>query len=138
MGEKILKHIAHDQYISDLALYTLAVNLVRALPDVRDGLKPVTRRIICTLLNDEKALYPKTVKAQKVNGDVMGNYHPHGDSYPSFKTLINYFEIKMPIVNGQGGWGSVAGDPQSAARYTECGLNPFGLECVCGALATNK
>ena len=138
MGEKILKHIAHDQYISDLALYTLAVNLVRALPDVRDGLKPVTRRIIYTLLNDEKALYPKTVKAQKVNGDVMGNYHPHGDSYPSFKTLINYFEIKMPIVNGQGGWGSVAGDPQSAARYTECGLNPFGLECVCGALATNK
>lgn len=138
MAEKILKHIAHDQYISDLALYTLAVNLVRALPDVRDGLKPVTRRIIYTLLNDEKAIYPKTIKSQKVDGDVMGNYHPHGSSYPSFKTLVNYFEIKTPIVYGQGGWGSVAGGPPSAARYTECALNQFGLECVCGALANNK
>ena len=138
MAEKILKHIAHDQYVSDLALYTLAVNLVRALPDARDGLKPVARRIMYTLLNDEKATYPKVVKSQKVNGDVMGNYHPHGDTYPTFKTMINYFEAKVPLMNGQGGWGSVAGDPQSAARYTECGLSEFGRECVCGALEKNK
>ena len=138
MAEKILKHIAHDQYVSDLALYTLAVNLVRALPDARDGLKPVSRRIMYTLLNDEKALYPKVVKSQKVDGDVMGNYHPHGSTYPTFKTMINYFEAKMPLMNGQGGWGSVAGDPQSAARYTECGLSEFGRECVCGALEKNK
>lgn len=138
MAEKILKHIAHDQYVSDLALYTLAVNLVRALPDARDGLKPVARRIIYALLNDEKAIYPKVVKSQKVNGDVMGNYHPHGDTYPTFKTMINYFEAKVPLMNGQGGWGSVAGDPQSAARYTECGLSEFGRECVCGALEKNK
>lgn len=138
MAEKILKHIAHDQYVSDLALYTLAVNLVRALPDARDGLKPVARRIMYTLLNDEKAIYPKVVKSQKVNGDVMGNYHPHGDTYPTFKTMINYFEAKMPLMNGQGGWGSVAGDPQSAARYTECGLSEFGRECVCGALEKSK
>ncbi len=138
MAEKILKHIAHDQYVSDLALYTLAVNLVRALPDARDGLKPVARRIMYTLLNDEKATYPKVVKSQKVNGDVMGNYHPHGDTYPTFKTMINYFEAKVPLMNGQGGWGSVAGDPQSAARYTECGLSEFGRECVCGALEKSK
>ena len=138
MAEKILKHIAHDQYVSDLALYTLAVNLVRALPDARDGLKPVARRIMYTLLNDEKATYPKVVKSQKVNGDVIGNYHPHGDTYPTFKTMINYFEAKVPLMNGQGGWGSVAGDPQSAARYTECGLSEFGRECVCGALEKNK
>lgn len=138
MAEKILKHIAHDQYVSDLALYTLAVNLVRALPDARDGLKPVARRIMYTLLNDEKAIYPKVVKSQKVDGDVMGNYHPHGNTYPTFKTMINYFEAKMPLMNGQGGWGSVAGDPQSAPRYTECGLSEFGRECVCGALEKNK
>lgn len=138
MAEKILKHIAHDQYVSDLALYTLAVNLVRALPDARDGLKPVARRIMYTLLNDEKAIYPKVVKSQKVDGDVMGNYHPHGNTYPTFKTMINYFEAKMPLMNGQGGWGSVAGDPQSAARYTECGLSEFGRECVCGALEKSK
>ena len=138
MAEKILKHIAHDQYVSDLALYTLAVNLVRALPDARDGLKPVARRIMYTLLNDEKATYPKVVKSQKVNGDVTGTYHPHGNTYPTFKTMINYFEAKVPLMNGQGGWGSVAGDPQSAARYTECGLSEFGRECVCGALEKNK
>ena len=56
MAEKILKHIAHDQYITDLALYTVATNLVRALPDARDGLKPVARRILYALMNDEKAI----------------------------------------------------------------------------------
>ena len=137
MAEKILKHIAHDQYITDLAIYTLAVNLVRALPDVRDGMKPVSRRIMYTLLKDEKAIFPRVVKSQKVDGDVMGNYHPHGNTYSTFKTMINYFEAKAPIMNGQGNWGSVAGDPPAAARYTECGLNEFGRECVCGALEKN-
>lgn len=138
MGEKILKNIAHDQYISDLALYTIATNLMRALPDARDGMKPVTRRIIYTLMNDEKAFFPKVVKSQKADGAVVGNYHPHGNTYLTFKTMVNWFEAKMPIINGQGSFGSISGDGPSAARYTECGLNKFGEEAICGALVNNK
>lgn len=138
MAERILKRIAHDQYITDLAIYTLAVNLVRALPDVRDGFKPASRRIIYASFADERAIYPKKVKSQKLDGDVMGNYHPHGNTYQTFKTLINAFEAKVPIMSGQGSFGTIAGDPPSAARYTECGLSPFGLDCIIGALASNK
>lgn len=138
MAEKILKHIAHDQYISDLALYTVATNLVRALPDARDGLKPVNRRVLYALLHDEKATGPSSkVKSASVSGTVMKMYHPHGDTYPTYKTMINWFEVKQPMMTGQGSWGTVSGEPPAAPRYTECCLSPFGLECVLGALASN-
>ena len=139
MGERILKHCAHDQYIADLALYTVATNLVRALPDARDGLKPVNRRILFTLLNDEGAISPRTqVKSSAVEGTVMKKYHPHSGTYSTFKTMINWFEIKEPLMLGQGSFGTISGEGASANRYTECCLSPFGLECVCGALANNS
>lgn len=139
MAEKILKHIAHDQYITDLALYTVATNLVRALPDARDGLKPVARRILYALMNDEKAISSSSkVKSAAVEGTVMKKYHPHSGTYPTFKTMINWFEVKQPMIIGQGSFGTVSGEGPSASRYTECYLSPFGLECVCGALATNN
>lgn len=138
MAERILKHMAHDQYISDLALYTVATNLVRALPDARDGLKPVARRILYALMHDEKAVSPSTqVKSAAVSGTVMKKYHPHSDTYPTFKTMVNWFEVKQPMMIGQGNWGTVSGEPPAAPRYTECCLSPFGLECVLGALANN-
>lgn len=138
MAERILKHIMHDQYISDLALYTVATNLVRALPDARDGLKPVARRIIYALMHDEKATsYANRVKSAAVEGTVMKKYHPHSGTYPTFKTLINWFEVKMPILSAQGSFGAVSGEPASAPRYTECYLSQFGLDCVCGALIEN-
>lgn len=133
--ERILKHIAHEQYINDLALYTVAVNLVRSLPDARDGLKPSSRRILYALDHDEKAYNNHMVKSASATGTLMKHYHPHGDSiYNTFKTLINWFEVKMPLVKGQGNFGTISGDEQAAARYTECSLNDFGLECVIGAL----
>ena len=139
MAEKILKRIAHEQYITDLALYTVATNLVRALPDVRDGLKPVARRILYAMMADEKAISPSSkVKSAAVEGTVMKKYHPHSGTYPTFKTLINPFEIKMPLMIGQGSFGTISGEPASAQRYTECYLSPFGLECVCGALYNNS
>ena len=139
MAEKILKRIAHEQYITDLALYTVATNLVRALPDVRDGLKPVARRILYAMMADEKAISPSSkVKSAAVEGTVMKKYHPHSGTYPTFKTLINPFEIKMPLMAGQGSFGTISGEPASAQRYTECYLSPFGLECVCGALYNNS
>lgn len=135
MAEVIRKSIAHKQYIEDLALYTIATNLVRALPDVRDGLKPVARRIIYTLMNDEKAIdTAHQVKSAAVEGTVMKKYHPHSGTYPTFKTMVNWFEIKQPIMIGQGSFGTISGEVASAQRYTECCLSPFGLECVCGAL----
>lgn len=138
MAERILKHIAHDQYIQDLALYTVATNLVRALPDARDGLKPVARRILYALMNDEKATsISSKVKSAAVSGTVMKKYHPHGDTYPTFKTMVNWFEVKQPMMIGQGSWGTVSGEPPAASRYTECCLSPFGLECVLGALTNN-
>lgn len=138
MAEKILKHIAHTQYIQDLALYTVATNLVRALPDVRDGLKPVARRILYALMHDEKAVSNGSkVKSAAVSGTVMKKYHPHGDTYPTFHTMVNWFEVKQPMITGQGSWGTIAGEPAAASRYTECYLSPFGLECVLGALTTN-
>lgn len=139
MAEKILKRIAHEQYITDLALYTVATNLVRALPDVRDGLKPVARRILYAMMADEKAISASSkVKSAAVEGTVMKKYHPHSGTYPTFKTLINPFEIKMPLMVGQGSFGTISGEPASAQRYTECYLSPFGLECVCGALYNNS
>ena len=138
MSEKILQHIAHDQYVQDLALYTIATNLVRALPDARDGLKPVARRILYALMNDEKAVSPSTkVKSAAVEGTVMKKYHPHSGTYPTFKTMINWFEIKQPMIVGQGSFGTISGEGPSASRYTECYLSPFGLDCVCGALYRN-
>ena len=137
--ERILKHIAHEQYINDLALYTVAVNLVRSLPDARDGLKPSSRRILYALENDEKAYNKHKVKSASATGTLMKLYHPHGDSiYGTFKTLINWFEVKMPMVTGQGNFGTISGDEQAAARYTELCLNDFGLECVIGALHNSK
>ena len=135
MSEVIRQNTAHKQYIEDLALYTIATNLVRALPDVRDGLKPVARRILYTLMNDEKAIDPAhQVKSAAVEGTVMKKYHPHSGTYPTFKTMINWFEIKQPMMIGQGSFGTVSCEIASAQRYTECCLSPFGLECVCGAL----
>lgn len=139
MAEVIRQNAAHKQYIEDLALYTIATNLVRALPDVRDGLKPVARRILYTLMNDEKAVSPATqVKSAAVEGTVMKKYHPHSGTYPTFKTMVNWFEIKQPMMIGQGSFGTVSGEVASAQRYTECCLSPFGLECVCGALYYNN
>lgn len=139
MAEVIRQNTAHKQYIEDLALYTIATNLVRALPDVRDGLKPVARRILYTLMNDEKAVSPATqVKSAAVEGTVMKKYHPHSGTYPTFKTMVNWFEIKQPMMLGQGSFGTVSGEVASAQRYTECCLSPFGLECVCGALYYNN
>lgn len=137
MAEKILKHIAEDQYIQDLALYSIAVNLVRALPDVKDGLKPGSRRILYTLITNlsPKAIYPHTVKSATIVGQVMGHYHPHGDSvYDTFKTMINWFECKEPLMRAQGNFGTIHGSGPSAMRYTECALNQFGLEAVIGSL----
>src|ERR1700716_784878 len=104
--------------------YSLSVIIGRALPDVRDGLKPVHRRILYTM--DEMGLkYNRAYKkCAKVVGEVLGKYHPHGDSavYDSLVRMVQDFSLRHPLIDGQGNFGSVDGDPPAAYRYTEARL----------------
>ncbi|OGR58210.1 MAG: DNA gyrase subunit A [Elusimicrobia bacterium GWA2_69_24] len=104
--------------------YAMSVIVGRALPDVRDGLKPVHRRILYTM--DEMGLkFNKAYKkSARVVGDVLGKYHPHGDSavYDALVRMVQEFSLRHPLIDGQGNFGSVDGDPAAAYRYTECRL----------------
>ena len=113
--------------------YALSVITARALPDVRDGLKPVHRRILYTMLN-ELRLRPdaKYRKSAAVVGDVMGKFHPHGDSaiYDALVRLAQSFSMRSPLVDGRGNFGSPDGDSPAAMRYTEAKLKPLALELL--------
>ena len=112
--------------------YAMSVIVSRALPDVRDGLKPVHRRVLFAM--HEAGLQPNrpTRKSARVVGDVMGNYHPHGDSaiYDALVRLAQPFSMRYPLIDGQGYFGSVDGDPAGAMRYTECRLSRMATELL--------
>ena len=109
-----------DSYMT----YAMSVIFARALPDARDGLKPVQRRILYTMHEMGLAPNRQHVKCAKVTGEVMGKYHPHGDQviYPALVRLAQDFNQRYLMVDGQGNFGSVDGDPPAAQRYTECRL----------------
>lgn len=112
--------------------YAMAVNVSRAIPDVRDGLKPVHRRILYAM-NDMNNTYDKpTKKCARIVGEVMGKYHPHGDSsvYDALVRLAQDFSINVPLVEGQGNFGTVDGDPPAAQRYTEARLSKIAGELL--------
>ena len=113
--------------------YALSVITARALPDVRDGLKPVQRRILFAMYSDLR-LTPdaRYRKCAKVVGDVMGNYHPHGDMaiYDALVRMAQDFSMRAPLVDGQGNFGSVDGDPPAAMRYTESRLTKIALHLL--------
>ena len=104
--------------------YALSVITSRALPDVRDGLKPVQRRILYTMWQQNLTADVKHRKCAKVVGDVMGNYHPHGDTalYETLVRMAQSFSLRYPLVDGSGNFGSLDGDGAAAMRYTECRL----------------
>jgi len=104
--------------------YAMSVIVSRALPDVRDGLKPVHRRILFSMHENGHLPDKKYVKSARVVGDVMGKYHPHGDSaiYDALVRMAQDFSMRLPLIDGQGNFGSVDGDPPAAMRYTECRL----------------
>src|SRR5881398_1597519 len=112
--------------------YAMSVIVSRALPDVRDGLKPVHRRILYAM--HEAGLQPNRPrqKCARVVGDVMGSYHPHGDSaiYDTLVRLAQPFSMRHPLIDGQGYFGSVDGDPAGAMRYTECRLSRIATELL--------
>ena len=115
-----LHEAAQSRYLN----YALSVITSRALPDVRDGLKPVQRRILFTMWQQNLTADTKHRKCAKVVGDVMGNYHPHGDSalYETLVRMAQPFSLRYPVVDGSGNFGSLDGDRAAAMRYTECRL----------------
>src|ERR1700719_1545779 len=112
--------------------YSMSVIIGRALPDVRDGLKPVHRRILYGMQEMGLQFNKKYTKSAKVVGHVMGNYHPHGDSaiYDTMVRLAQPFSLRYPIVDGQGNFGSIDGDPPAAMRYTESRLTRLAGEML--------
>ncbi len=112
--------------------YAMAVNVSRAIPDVRDGLKPVHRRILYSM--NEIGLTPDKAykKCATIVGDVLGKYHPHGDSsvYDALVRMAQSFSINLPLVDGHGNFGSVDGDPPAAYRYTEARMSKLAVEML--------
>ncbi|MGH9331023.1 MAG: DNA gyrase subunit A, partial [Vicinamibacterales bacterium] len=115
-----LHEAAQSRYLN----YALSVITSRALPDVRDGLKPVQRRILYTMWQQNLTADAKHRKCAKVVGDVMGSYHPHGDTaiYDTLVRLAQSFSMRYPLIDGAGNFGSLDGDSAAAMRYTECRL----------------
>ena len=112
--------------------YAMSVIVARALPDVRDGLKPVHRRILYSM-NENGILYnTPTKKSARIVGDVMGKYHPHGDSsiYGALVRMAQEWSMRYMLVDGQGNFGSIDGDPPAAMRYTEARLKQISNEMV--------
>ncbi len=112
--------------------YSMSVIVGRALPDVRDGLKPVHRRILFAMHSEGLASNKKYSKCAGVVGEVLKKYHPHGDSavYDAMVRMVQDFSLLHPLIDGQGNFGSVDGDPAAAYRYTECRLSKVGEELL--------
>jgi DNA gyrase subunit A len=121
-----------DEMRSSFLDYSMSVIISRALPDVRDGLKPSQRRILVTFNDLNLSSDRPYRKCAKISGDVSGNYHPHGEVvvYPSIVRLAQPFALRYPLVDGQGNFGSIDGDPPAAMRYTEARLSRIAGEVL--------
>jgi DNA gyrase subunit A len=136
--EKIIPTALHLEMQRSYLEYSMSVIVGRALPDVRDGLKPVHRRIIYAM--HELGLTPDRPfrKCARVVGDVLGKYHPHGDQsvYDALVRLVQDFSTRYPLLGGHGNFGSVDNDPPAAMRYTETRLSPIGHEALLSEIGT--
>ena len=123
-----IEEIMHTAYLQ----YSLSVNVGRAIPDVRDGLKPVNRRILYAMSRMGITKSHQTVKCAKVVGEVMGNFHPHGDSaiYEALVRLGQPFSLREKLIEGQGNFGTDDGDKAAASRYTECRMERLAEEML--------
>jgi DNA gyrase subunit A len=130
--ENIVEVEIEDQMRNSYLDYAMSVIVGRALPDVRDGLKPVHRRILHAMNERAWRSDRPYVKSAKVVGEVLGNYHPHGDTavYDTMVRMAQDFSMRLPIIDGQGNFGSVDGDPPAAYRYTESRLNKIAEELL--------
>jgi DNA gyrase subunit A len=124
--------LVEDEMRSSYLDYAMSVITARALPDVRDGLKPAQRRILVAMNDLNLAPNRGYRKCAKIAGDTSGNYHPHGEAvvYPTLVRLAQPFNMRYPLVDGQGNFGSVDGDPPAAMRYTEARLTALAMEML--------
>jgi len=130
--ERILPRLIDEEIKESFINYSMSVIVSRALPDVRDGLKPVHRRILYAM--NDLGLVPNRPykKSATVVGDVLGRFHPHGESavYDALVRMVQDFSLRYPLVDGQGNFGSMDGDPAAAYRYTEARLTPIAVEML--------
>lgn len=132
LKNKIIDINIEEEVKKSFISYAMAVNISRALPDVRDGLKPVHRRILYSMHESGYTYDKPTRKSARIVGDVMGKYHPHGDSsiYDALVRLAQPFSIRYTLAFGQGNFGTVDGDPAAASRYTEAKLSKIAGELL--------
>ncbi|CAN5895644.1 DNA gyrase subunit A [soil metagenome] len=130
--QKILPRLIEDEMRASFIDYSMSVIVQRALPDVRDGLKPVHRRILYAMHESGLAPNRPFKKSATVVGDVLGRYHPHGDSavYDALVRMVQDFSLRYPLIQGQGNFGSVDGDSAAAYRYTEARLAQIATEML--------
>ncbi len=131
-GEKVLTRLLEDEMRESFIDYSMSVIVQRALPDVRDGLKPVHRRILYAMSDLGLSPGRPYKKSATVVGEVLGKYHPHGDAavYDSMVRMVQTFSLRYPLVDGQGNFGSVDGDSAAAYRYTEARLTAAAMEML--------
>jgi DNA gyrase subunit A len=131
-GEKIIKVNLENQMKSAYIDYSMSVIISRALPDVRDGLKPVHRRVLFGMKESGITSRSGYKKSARIVGDVLGKYHPHGDSsvYDAMVRMAQWWSLRYPLVDGQGNFGSMDGDSPAAMRYTEARLQKFAEEML--------
>lgn len=129
---RLIKHEIYDEMKNSYIDYAMSVIVSRALPDVRDGLKPVHRRILYGMSQLGTTPDKPHKKSARIVGEVMGKYHPHGDSsiYNAMVKLAQNFSTRYPLVDGHGNFGSIDGDGAAAMRYTEARMSPFSLQMV--------
>ena len=122
----------YDEMSSSYLSYAMSVIVSRALPDIRDGLKPVHRRILFAMYKGGYDWSKQFRKSARVVGDVIGKYHPHGDQsvYDALVRMVQDFSMSLPLVDGQGNFGSVDGDPPAAMRYTESRLSKVSQHLI--------
>src|SRR5688572_13645120 len=132
IAREILHVNLEDEMRQSYLDYAMSVIVGRALPDVRDGLKPVHRRILFAMHEGNNVSTRPYVKYARVVGDVLGKYHPHGDTsaYDALVRMAQNFSMRYQLVDGQGNFGSVDGDPPAAYRYTECRMTSLSSELL--------
>ena len=137
---KIVPIGVEDEMKSSYIDYAMSVIVGRALPDVRDGLKPVHRRILYGMM--ELGIEPGKAhkKSARIVGEVMGKYHPHGDAaiYESIARMTQTFSLRYPLIDGQVNYASIDGDPPAAMRYTEARLTKVASELLKDKLSSTK
>jgi len=132
IAKEIISISIEDEMKSSYLGYAVSMIIARALPDVRDGLKPVQRRILMAMNDLNLTPNAHYRKSAKIAGDTSGNYHPHGEQiiYPTMVRMAQDFNARYPLIDGQGNMGSIDGDPPAAMRYTEMRMSPYAIEML--------